>query len=90
MELSGQLHAPAALPPVSILYEAAWAPEPITVAARSKACTVFGHSNTWIVGSNLTRGMDVCVRLFRDCVVLCVTGLFPVQRVLPTVYELRN
>jgi hypothetical protein len=39
---------------------------PITVAARSKA------SNTRIVDSNPTRGMDVCVHLFCVCVVLCV------------------
>jgi hypothetical protein len=45
---------------------------PITVAARSKAWTVFACSNTGIVGSNPTRGMDVCVRLFCVCVVLCV------------------
>jgi hypothetical protein len=36
----------------------------ITVAARSKAWTVFARSNTGIVGSNPTRGMDVCVCLF--------------------------
>jgi hypothetical protein len=29
--------------------------------ARSKARTVFARSNTEIVGSNPTRGMDVCV-----------------------------
>jgi hypothetical protein len=34
---------------------------PIVVAARSKARTVFARSNTEIVGSNPTRGMDVCV-----------------------------
>jgi hypothetical protein len=33
----------------------------ITVAARSKARTVFARSNTGIVGSNPTRRMDVCV-----------------------------
>jgi hypothetical protein len=42
---------------------------PVTVATRSKAWTVFARSNAGIVGSNPTRGMDVCVRLF--CVVLC-------------------
>jgi hypothetical protein len=40
------------------------------VAARSKAWTVFARSNTGIVGSKLTRGMDICVRLFCVCVVL--------------------
>jgi hypothetical protein len=37
--------------------------EQITVAARSKA---------GVVVSNPTEGMDVCVRLFCVCVVLCV------------------
>jgi hypothetical protein len=51
---------------------------------------VFAHSNTVPVGSNPTGGMNVCVRLFCDCV-LCVgsglaTGWSPVQGVLPTVY----
>jgi hypothetical protein len=33
--------------------------EPVTVAERSKACTVFARSETGIVGSNSTQGMDV-------------------------------
>jgi hypothetical protein len=37
---------------------------PIMVAARSKVRTVFASSNVEFVGSNLTQGMDVCVRLF--------------------------
>jgi hypothetical protein len=40
-------------------------------------------SNTGIVGSNSTRGMDVCVHLFCVCVVLCVgssLGLMPRSR----------
>jgi hypothetical protein len=45
---------------------------PITAAARSKASTVFARSNTRIVASNPTRGMDIGVRLFYVCVVLCV------------------
>jgi hypothetical protein len=45
---------------------------PITVAASSKASTVFALSTTGTVGSNPTRGMDVCVRLFCVCVVLFV------------------
>ncbi|PNF20358.1 hypothetical protein B7P43_G12827 [Cryptotermes secundus] len=36
---------------------------PVTVAERSKACTVFARSEAGIVGSNPTQGMDVCVRL---------------------------
>jgi hypothetical protein len=63
---------------------------PVTVAARWKARTVFVR-----VGSNPTQGMDVCVRLFCVCVVLCVgsglaTGWSLVQGVRPTVYGLRN
>jgi hypothetical protein len=39
--------------------------------------------------------MDVCVRLFCVCVVLCLgrglaTGWFPVQGVLPTVYRIKK
>jgi hypothetical protein len=41
------------------------------VAERSKAWNVFASSNTGIVGSNTTRFMDVCLRLFCVCVVLC-------------------
>jgi hypothetical protein len=41
---------------------------PLTVAARSKAWTVFVRSNAEIVGSNPTQGMDVCLRLFCVCV----------------------
>jgi hypothetical protein len=37
---------------------------PITVAARSKAWTVFARSNAGIVGSNPTEDMHVYVRLF--------------------------
>jgi hypothetical protein len=44
---------------------------PITVAARSKAWTVFVRSNTEIIGSNATWRMDVCVHLFCVCAVLC-------------------
>jgi hypothetical protein len=32
-----------------------------------EARTVFGRSNTGIVGSNPTRGMDVCPRLSVSC-----------------------
>jgi hypothetical protein len=67
---------------------------PITVAAQSKAWTVFvlWHG---VVGSNPTQGMDVWVRLFCVCVVLCVgsglaTGLSPVQGVLLSVYRIKK
>jgi hypothetical protein len=33
--------------------------EPVTVAERSKACTVFARSKAGIVDSNPTQGMDV-------------------------------
>jgi hypothetical protein len=32
---------------------------PVTVAERSRACTVFARSGAGTVGSNLTQGMDV-------------------------------
>jgi hypothetical protein len=41
------------------------------VAARSEAWHIFARSNAVIVGPNLTEGMDVCLRLFCVCVVLC-------------------
>jgi hypothetical protein len=44
----------------------------MTLAAQSKARTVFTRFNTKIVGSNPAGGMDVCVRLLGVCVVLCV------------------
>jgi hypothetical protein len=44
---------------------------PITVAAWSKAWTVFARSNAGIVGSNPTQGIDVCVRLFCLCCSVC-------------------
>jgi hypothetical protein len=61
------------------------------VVSRSKARTVSTRSNTEIMGSNPTGGMDVCVRLFCVCVVLCVgsgfaTGWSPLQGGLLTVY----
>jgi hypothetical protein len=64
---------------------------PITVSSRSKAWNVFARSNAGIVGSNPTRDMDVCLRLF--CVCVCsdlAKGWFSVQGVLPTVLWLRN
>jgi hypothetical protein len=61
--------------------------EQFTVAARSKAWAVFVRSKAAIVGSNPTQGMDICLRLFSVCVVLCVgsglvTGWSLVQWVL--------
>jgi hypothetical protein len=67
---------------------------PITVAARFKAWTIFARLNAGVVGSNLARGMDLCVCLF--CVyVLCVgsglaTSWSPVQGVLLTVYRIKK
>jgi cellulose synthase/poly-beta-1,6-N-acetylglucosamine synthase-like glycosyltransferase len=66
---------------------------PMTVAARSKALSVFSPPSTVIVGSNPIRDMYVCVRLFCICVVLCVGSDLtmdwsPVQAVISTVYRL--
>jgi hypothetical protein len=57
--------------------------------------TVFARSNAGIVGSNPTPGMDVCLRLFCVCAVLCVgiglaTGWSPVRGVLQTVYMIKK
>jgi hypothetical protein len=64
--------------------------KPVTVAARSKAWTVVARSDAGIVDSNPTQGMEVCLRLFYVCVVLCLgsglaTGWSLVQGVLPSV-----
>jgi hypothetical protein len=64
----------------------------VTLAARSKAWTVFARSNTAIVGSNLNWGMNICVRLLCVCAVLCAgsslaTGSSPIQGIIPTVYK---
>jgi hypothetical protein len=44
-----------------------------TTAAWSKARNVLARSNTGIVGSNPTHGMDVCLRLL--CICLQVAAL---------------
>jgi hypothetical protein len=41
---------------------------PIILAVRSEVWTVFARSNTRIVGSNPTQGMDVCI--------VCVYSVF--------------
>jgi len=38
---------------------------------RSEVRTVFGRSNTGIVGSNPIRGMDVCQRFSVSCCRVC-------------------
>jgi hypothetical protein len=46
---------------------------PVTVAARSKVCTLFARFDAGIVGSNPTQGMDVwCVYAFILFVFSCV------------------
>jgi hypothetical protein len=69
--------------------------KPITMAAWSKAWTVFARWNAGIVGSNPTQGMHICVRLFCVCVVLSVgsglaRGWSPVQGVLSTVNRIKK
>jgi hypothetical protein len=68
---------------------------PITVAARSRAWTVFARSNSGLVGLNLRQGMDVCARLFCVCVLLrlgsgLATVWSPVQGVMATVYKIKK
>jgi hypothetical protein len=65
----------------------------ITAAERSDARTDFARSNTGVVESNPSRGMDACVCLFCVCVVLHLgcglgPGWSPVQGVLLTVYRI--
>jgi hypothetical protein len=70
--------------------------KPVTLAARSKARTVFARSNAGIMGWNPTQGMDVCiVCVYSACVVLCVgrglaKGWSPEQGVLPPVYRIKK
>jgi hypothetical protein len=53
---------------VVINYFSKWNLEPpVSIAARSKAITVFGRSNIGIAGSNPARGMDVCLCFFMLC-----------------------
>jgi hypothetical protein len=68
---------------------------PITVAARSKTWTVFARLNTGTVGSNPTRGMDVCVCFYSVFVLSCVDrglemGWSPVQGFLQTFLWFRS
>jgi hypothetical protein len=65
--------------------------KPITVAARSRAWTVFARSNTGIVGSNPTLKAWISVLC---AFILCVgrglaTGWSPIQGVLRTVYRIK-
>jgi hypothetical protein len=50
---------------------------PITIYAPSEAWTVFARSKTGIVGSNPTRGMDICVVLCVGSGVATGYGLTP-------------
>jgi hypothetical protein len=45
---------------------------PITVVARSETWTVLTRSNTGVVGSNPTQGMDVCVCFYSVFVLSCL------------------
>jgi hypothetical protein len=57
------------------------------VATRAKTWNVFASSNSGIVGSNPTQDMDVWVYSVFVLGSDLVTGLSPVQGVLPTVYD---
>jgi hypothetical protein len=46
--------------------------QPITVAERSKAWTVFARSDAGIEGSNPIQGMDICVCVRYVFVLFCV------------------
>jgi hypothetical protein len=60
---------------------------PITVAAQSKAWTVFARSDSEIVGSNPTQGMDVFVFILFVLGSGLVTIRSPVQGALSTVLD---
>jgi hypothetical protein len=54
--------------------------EPITVADRSKAWTVFGPSNARTVGSNPTQGMGVCIVCVYSVLVLLYVEVETLRR----------
>jgi hypothetical protein len=60
---------------VPCIYEHVWNLNALEITrrrVRTVPITVDTRSNFWIVDSNPTRGMDICVRLFCVCVVLCI------------------
>jgi hypothetical protein len=89
---SSQFHAPASLlpgnaPAVTIGSESGWAPEPVWT------WNSFAYSNTGIIGSNPTRGMDVWLPLLHVFVFLFIgrglaTGWSAIQGILPSVYRI--
>jgi hypothetical protein len=48
---------------------------PVSIAERSKACTVYDRLNIEIAVSNLARGMDVCLRVSVLCCPVSVEAL---------------
>jgi hypothetical protein len=46
--------------PISLRYSSI---QPVSIAERSKACTVYDSLNIEIAGSDPARGMDVCLRV---------------------------
>jgi hypothetical protein len=48
---------------------------PVSIAERSKACTVYDRSNIGIAGSNSAWGMDVCPRVSVLCCPVSVEAL---------------
>jgi hypothetical protein len=61
------LHNPVSTPFATGVPILKFVERPDPMAERSEARTVFGRSNTGIVGSNPTRGMDVCPRFSVLC-----------------------
>jgi hypothetical protein len=56
-----------------LTYNMPW--RPIAVATRSKELNVFARSNTEILGSNLTKGMDVSLCAYSAFVLSCVCSV---------------
>jgi hypothetical protein len=48
---------------------------PVSIAERSKACTVYDRLNIGIAGSNTAWGMDVCPRVSMLCCPVSVEAL---------------
>jgi hypothetical protein len=57
------LRSGEALPTLPPLISLVMDGTPVSIAERSKACTVYDSLNIEIAGSNPTQGMDVCLRV---------------------------